>query len=136
MIAFDAYAHALASLAGWAILMLILLPLSIMGKPLAKSDSGHPVRNYADPAYRRSRAFLNAIEMTGPFVAATLAAILLGVSPFWVNLLTTLFLVSRVAMAVVHIGTENQPLRSACWFVGMICVFILAVMAFIGAFFL
>ncbi|WP_179378461.1 MAPEG family protein [Jannaschia marina] len=128
------YAHALAALGGWAIVMLVLIPVSVAGKPRGRTESGHPVRDYSDPAYRRSRAFRNAIEITGPFVAATLAAILVGASPFWVNLLASLFLVSRIAMAAVHIGTENQTARSACWFVGLLCCLGLALLAVFGAF--
>lgn len=131
---FAPYAHALASLGGWAILMLVLTFLSVVGKPRARTESGHPVRDYSDPVYRRSRAFMNAIETTGPFIAATVAAILAGGSPFWVNLFASLFLATRVAMAVVHIGTEIQPLRSVFWVVGLICCIALAVIAIFGAF--
>lgn len=134
MTAFAPYAHTLAALGGWAILMAILLILSVVGKPLARTDSGHPVRNYSDPFYRRNRAFMNAIETSGPFIAAAVAAILVGASPFWVNLFASLFLAARFAMAVVHIGTEIQPLRSLLWGVGLICCLALAVMAIIGAF--
>lgn len=132
--AFAPYAHALAALGGWAILMFALLIASAAGKARARTPSGHPVRDYSDPAYRRSRAFQNAIEITGPFLAALLAALLTGASPFWVNLLASLFLVSRIAMAGVHIGTENQPLRSACWFVGVLCCLGLAGFGIVGAF--
>ncbi|MEM8850592.1 MAG: MAPEG family protein [Pseudomonadota bacterium] len=130
------YAHALAALALWAILMTALALLSVIGTPRAKTDSGHPFRDYADPAYRRNRAFQNAIETTGPFLAAALAAILVGASPFWTNLFASLFIVARIAMAVVHIGTEIQPLRSLFWMVGQICILGLALIAFVGAFLL
>src|SRR6056297_584799 len=100
---FNPYSHALAALALWAILMTILGMLSVIGAPKARTESGLPVRDYSDPAYRRHRAFQNAIETTGPFVAATLAAILTGGSPFWVNLLASVFLAARIAMAAVHI---------------------------------
>ncbi len=132
---FDPYGHALASLAGFALLMMVLGAMSTRGlSPENRTPSGHVIRNYSDPAYRRSRAFLNAIEIAGPFIAATLAAILTGSSPFWVNLLATVFLVARIAMAIVHIATEIQPLRSLFWAIGTICVFVLAIMGFLGAF--
>ncbi len=129
-----AYSHALASLAGWGLMMVVLAVLSVVGTPLAKTDSGMPVRDYSDPFYRRDRAFRNAIETTGPFIAVTLAAILVGASPFWVNLFASIFLVSRIAVAAVHIGTEIQALRSAIWSVGMICVLALGLMGLVGAF--
>ncbi|MEM8823934.1 MAG: MAPEG family protein [Pseudomonadota bacterium] len=128
------YALALAVMASWAILMTVLLFLSVAGTPKAKTESGHPVRDYSDPAYRRNRAFQNAIETTGPFLAAILAAILVGASPFWTNLLALIFLVARMAMAAVHIGTEIQPLRSALWGIGLLCIIGLALMALFGAF--
>lgn len=131
---FAPYAHALASLGGWAILMLVLGFLSVIGTPRASTRSGHPVRDYSDPFYRRNRAFLNAVEIAGPFVAATVAAVLVGASPFWVNVLASVFLTSRIAMAAVHIGTEIQPLRSAFWVIGLICCLALAAMAILGTF--
>ncbi|WP_371157742.1 MAPEG family protein [Jannaschia sp. 2305UL9-9] len=128
------YGHALAAMSGWAILMLVLLFASAAGKARERTASGHPVRDYSDPAYRRSRAFLNAIEITGPFVAATLVCILVGASPAWTNALASVFLVSRIAMAAVHIGTEVQWLRSLFWGIGLLCVIGLAIIGLIGAF--
>ncbi|SFJ28575.1 MAPEG family protein [Jannaschia pohangensis] len=130
---YDAYSHTFAALAGWALLMIVLLILSAAGKPRASTESGHPVRDYSDPYYRRSRAFMNAIETAGPFIAAAVAAVLVGAAPFWVNLFASVFLAARVAMAVVHIGTEIQPLRSAFWLIGTLCCIGLAVLALIGA---
>lgn len=132
---FDPYAHALASLAAFSLLMMILGALSTVGRSAEnRTESGMVKRNYSDPAYRRGRAFLNAIESAAPFVAATLAAILVGATPFWVNLFATLFLVARIAVAAVHIGTEIQWLRSLFWTVGTVCIFALGILALIGAF--
>ncbi|SDZ03987.1 Uncharacterized conserved protein, MAPEG superfamily [Jannaschia faecimaris] len=131
---FAPYAHTLASLGGWAILMLVLLFLSAKGKPRRRTESGHPVRDYSDPYYRRSRAFLNAIEITGPFVAASVAAVLVGAAPFLVNLFASVFVISRVATATAHIATENQPLRSIFWVIGLICCLALSGLAIAGAF--
>lgn len=128
------YGHALASVAGWGLLMLVLTVLSVIGAPRARTPGGLPVRDYADPYYRRSRAFANAVESTGPFLAVTLAAILVGTSPFWVNLLASVFLVARIGAAAVHVGTEIQPLRSAFWSVGVLCTIGLGVLALLGAF--
>lgn len=130
---FAPYAPALAVLAGWALLMIVLAFLSVRATPRARTDGGLPVRDYSDPAYRRSRAHLNAVENAGPFVAATAAAILAGAAPFWVNLLALLFLVARIAMAVVHIGTENQPMRSLCFIAGLLCSLGLILLALLGA---
>ena len=44
---------------------------------------------------------MNAIETSGPFIGATVAAILAGAAPFWVNLFASVFIVARVAVAYV-----------------------------------
>ncbi len=78
---------------------------------------------------------MNALEASGPFIAAALAAILAGASPFWVNLLASLFIAARIATAYVHIATTNQTMRSVFWAIGMLCCLGLAIIA-IGAVFL
>ncbi len=131
----ELYSHALASLSGFALLMLVLGALSTTGRSADnRCDCGQVKRNYSDPAYRRGRAFANAIEIAGPFAMATLAAILTGSSPFLVNVFASVFLLARIAMAYVHIATEIQPLRSAFWALGTLCVAALAVTGIIGAF--
>ena len=128
------YGPALAALAGWTVLTMVLTFVSTAGTPRSRAQSGLPVRDYADPAYRRSRAHLNAVETSGPFIAALLAAILTQASPVWVNGFAAVFLLARVGMAAVHIGTESQPLRSACFALGQICVISLAGMGIYAAF--
>ncbi|MGB3556174.1 MAG: MAPEG family protein [Jannaschia sp.] len=134
VLAFAPYAHALAAMAGWGILMIVLSFLSIFGAPRGRTPSGMPVRDYSDPFYRRDRAFRNAVETAGLFLAVTLAAILVGAAPFWVNLFASVFLAARIAMAAIHIGTEIQPLRSVCWLTGTVCCLALGIMALFGAF--
>ncbi len=133
--AFAAYSHATASLALWGLLMTVLMLMSTAGRtPENRTESGLVKRNYADPAYRRHRAFANAIETTGPFIAVTVAAILTGANPFWVNLLASVFVVARIVMAVIHIATRNQPARSAAFGVGLLCILGLAGLAVVAAF--
>lgn len=132
---FDAYGHAIASLALWSLICIVLGMIATRGKTAENTtESGLPKRNYSDIAYRRGRAFANAMEMSGPFIGATVAAILIGADAFWVNTFASLFVVSRVVMAVIHIRTEIQPLRSLAWMIGLICVICLAVMAVVAAF--
>ena len=128
------YGHALVALAGWAVLMPVLAILAVAIPYGERTPSGHPVRNYDDRGYRAHRAQQNAMEASGPFVAATVAAILAGAPPFWVNLLASVFLVARIATAAVHVGTVNQPARSATWTVGVVCTLGLAIMAAWSAF--
>ena len=132
---FAEYSHAIASLGLWALISLILAGLSTRGRtPENRCDCGKPKRDYANPVYRADRAFMNAIENSGPFIGATTAAILAGATPFWVNLFASVFIVSRVAMALVHIRTENQPARSAMFMIGFVCMVGLALLAVIAAF--
>lgn len=135
MEAFQPYGHALASLAAWAIIVPILAALSTRGRtPENRCACGKPKRDYDDVSYRSDRALMNAIEASGPFIGATLAAILAGASPFWVNLLASVFIVARLAMAFVHIGTTNQPLRSITWMVGAVSILAMAVLALLAVF--
>ncbi|KIN61406.1 Inner membrane protein [Sulfitobacter noctilucae] len=133
---FAAYSHAITSLALWSLISLVLGMLSTIGRtPENRCACGHPKRDYSNIVYRRSRAFANAIEMSGPFIGATVAAILIGVAPFWVNVLASVFIVSRIVMAAIHIGTEIQPARSVAWMIGWICVIALAIMTISAAIF-
>ena len=123
------YGTALVALAAWAVLMPVLAIVAVATPYGERAPSGYPARNYDDRGYRAHRAQQNAIEASGPFVAACAAAILAGAAPFWVNLLAALFIVARIATAAVHIGTVNQPARSATWTVGIACTLALAIMA-------
>jgi uncharacterized MAPEG superfamily protein len=132
---FSEYSHAIAALAIWALMMVVLAGLSTAGRTDAdRCDCGKPKRDYSSSVYRRERAFANAIENSGPFIAGTLAAILAGASPLWVNVLTSVFLISRLVMAAVHIGTENQAMRSAAFMVSWLCLIVLAVVAVFAVF--
>jgi uncharacterized MAPEG superfamily protein len=132
---FAAYSHALASLALWGVMVSVLGALSTRGRSAEnRCDCGKPKRNYDDPVYRSERAFMNAVETSGPFISVAVAAVLLGASPFWVNLFASVFIVARLAMAFVHIRTTNQPMRSAFFLVGLICLLALAILALAAAF--
>lgn len=131
---FGAYSHAIAALALWGLLMQVLALWSTRGRtPENRTESGLPKRNYAEPSYRAHRAFANAIESTGPFIAGTVAAILAGAAPFWVNLFASVFIVARLAMAYVHIATENQNARSACYVLSWACMIALGIMGLVAA---
>ncbi|MBS1304207.1 MAPEG family protein [Loktanella sp. SALINAS62] len=130
----SAYHPALAVLGLWAVLLVVLSGLSLRGR--TDDDlcaCGSPRRDYANPVYRRHRAYHNALETNAPFLAAAVAAVLTGAAPFWVNGLCVVFLLARVVMAVVHIRSENQPLRSACYAVGWFALVGLAVLAVFAA---
>lgn len=131
---FAPYAHALAALALFGLLSAVLIPLSMRGRNAeARAECGKPKRNYQNNWYRAERALANAMENTGPFVAAVVAAILVGAAPFWVNLLASVAVSARIAMAVVHTMTTNEPLRSLCFVVSFFATLFLGILAFWGA---
>lgn len=122
------YSHAIAALALWAVLVCVLSILSTIGREAEnRCACGKPKRDYNDPVYRRDRAFMNAIEGAGPFIAVTVAAMFVGAAPFWVNLFASVYLVARIGMAVVHIATVNQPARSVFFLIGLISILAQAV---------
>ena len=136
MDSFDAYSHAIASLALWGLIMIGLSMISTGGKvPKDRSESGLPKRDYSNQAYRRHRAFQNAIETSPAFIATTLAAILAGAQPLLVNIFASAFVVSRLVMAYIHVWTENQPLRSAAFGFGWLAIIALGLTALYAVFF-
>ena len=107
MESFAVYSHALAALAGWGLLTMILSGLSTRGRNADnRAECGLPKRNYAEASYRAHRAYANAMESTTPFLTGTVVCILAGAAPFWVNLFASVFLVARIAMAYVHIAHD------------------------------
>lgn len=138
MDAFAAYGHALVAMAGVAILALILSPLSAMKKTAKGLAPGcQPEPDYNDACYRWHRTYGNLTESIGTFVAVTVAAMLAGVSPFWVNLLAALFLVIRIVLAVVHIrgiGGPDMSVRSFTYVAGWLVCLVLAIMAMMAVF--
>ncbi|XDA96787.1 MAPEG family protein [Sulfitobacter sp. LCG007] len=135
---FEAYSHATVSVAAFALLTLILAGWSSAAKGRAGVVSGGaPEADYANPAYRLYRAHMNAVEMVGPFTAVTLAAILAGASPLWVNWLASIFFVSRLVHAWVHVSGKGKPdggLRSWVFVVGMVMCVLLGLMAIVAGF--
>jgi uncharacterized MAPEG superfamily protein len=135
---FAAYGHAIVSLAIFAMMGLVLGPLSAARSTAAGYAPGEvPRADYRDATYRTTRAYQNAIELTGMFTAVVLAAILAGASPAWVNGLASVFLISRLVLAVVHImgmGRPNMGLRSVVFLVGWVCCLLLGLLGILGVF--
>ncbi len=135
---FAAYGHAIVAMAGMAIFGLFLSPLSAMRKSkLGLAPGAEPTADYTSEVYRWHRAYGNLAETMGFFVACTMAAILAGANPFWVNLLASIFFISRVVLAVVHIGGIGKPDMSARSFIyvaGWLACVLLALMAIFSVF--
>ncbi|GAB5436461.1 MAPEG family protein [Falsiruegeria mediterranea] len=135
---FAEYSHAIASLVLFTLVVLALSPFSALakaGKGLAPGAT--PEQDYSDNAYRLNRAYLNGTETLPAFVAVTVAAMLAGASPFWVNLLASVVLVSRIIMLVIHlrgIGQPNNGPRSVFYVLGWACMVALGIMALVAVF--
>ncbi len=135
---FAAYGHAIVAMAATALFGLIINPLTAV----AKMNTGHtagatPSADYDDKTYRFNRAYLNLTEIMGFFVAATMAAILAGADPTWVNWLAAIFFVARLLHFIVHyggIGPMNFGPRTIVFTVGWLCCILLAVLAILAVF--
>jgi len=138
MEAYAEYSHAIAALVIFTLVVLLLAPFSALakqGKGLAPGAT--PEQDYADRAYRLNRAYLNGTETLPAFLTVTLAAMLLGASPVWVNWLASIALVARLAMLVVHIrgiGKPHSGIRSVLYVVAWACMFVLGILALVAVF--
>ncbi|MGR3314463.1 MAPEG family protein [Roseovarius indicus] len=139
MTGFAEYGHALVAIVGLALLQLVLSPLSAIRKTQAGLAPGaQPVADYSDSCYRWHRAYDNLTESMAAFVGLTLAAILAGGSPFWVNLFASGFLLLRLVLAVVHINGIGKPdmgLRSFTYVAGWLMCLGLAYLVVKAVFF-
>ena len=135
---FAEYGHAVASVVILTLVILVLAPFAALAKQAKGLAPGAtPEQDYSDKAYRMNRAYLNGTETLPAYLTVTVAAILMGVSPFWVNLLASVALVARLAMLVVHIQGIGKPaagLRSVLYVVAWACMVVMGLMAAVAAF--
>ncbi|WP_164657855.1 MAPEG family protein [Tropicibacter sp. Alg240-R139] len=135
---FAEYTHAIASLVLFTLVVLALSPFSALAKASKGLAPGAtPEQDYANKAYRLNRAYLNGTETLPAFLTVTVAAMLAGASPFWVNLLASTFLVVRLIMLVVHlqgVGKPHSGPRSVFYVAGWACMVVLAVMTLVAVF--
>lgn len=135
---FAPYAHALASVALFAVVVMAFSPFSALQKgKKGLAPGAEPPADYADPAYRLHRVFQNGTDTLAIFVAVTMVAVLAGADPFWVNLLASLVLVSRIVMIVLHvaaIGSPHNGPRSIAYVAGWLCMLVLAILGLVAAF--
>ncbi len=133
MEAFADYSHAIVSVALMVVFGLVLSPLSAVKKTGAGLAPGcEPDADYGSSVYRWHRTYVNLAETMGFFVGAVGVAILAGANPFWVNLLASLFFVSRLVLAFVHIkgiGKPDMSARSFLYVAGWLACIILCLMA-------
>jgi len=105
----------------------LMLCVQLLVADLAGIKAGHKPGLPVDPdhssfLFRASRVHANTIESAAAFIALTLAGILLSADPAWLNGLSTVFLVARVAhMVFYYLGVGL--LRSIAFAVGLIALF-------------
>ena len=135
---FAAYGHAIASMVLFALIAMVLSPLSAMAKRRdGVAPGGLPQQDYSSRTYRLYRAHANAIETLPVFIAVTVAAMLAGVSSHWVNWLASLVVVGRLAMLYFHVSGRGDPYagpRSIFYVLSMACCLLLAVLTLMKLF--
>lgn len=135
---FADYGHAIVSMAVFAMMGLLLGPVAAARSTAAGYAPGEvPKADYGDFDYRLTRAYQNAMELTGMFTAVTVSAMLAGASPGWVNILASVFLISRIVVAIVHIsgvGKPNLGPRTIAFVVGWASCLLLAIIAVLAVF--
>jgi len=116
------YGSAILGLMALAAFVLVLGPLVGAKKANTETVPGaEPAQDYSDPGYRIHRAHLNAVENFSVFAVPTLFAMLLGVTPVWVNALVWAMVAARVLYNIVYlrfIGKATQGLRTGVYVVG------------------
>jgi len=135
---FAEYGHALVSIALFGAVLLALSPFIALAKGSAGVESGGtPPEDYTNKTYRLHRAYQNGAETLPVFIAVTIVAIAAGASPFWVNLLASLVLVSRLLMLFLHLRGVGKPfsgVRSFTYVFGWACMALLAVLGVLAVF--
>ncbi|WP_170516407.1 MAPEG family protein [Ruegeria atlantica] len=135
---FAEYGHAIASIVIFTLVLLFMSPFTALAKQSKGLAPGAtPEQDYADKAYRLNRAYLNGTETLPAYLTVIVAAILMGASPFWVNLLASVALLARLIMLVVHIrgiGKPSAGLRSVLYVIAWACMVVMGIMAIVAAF--
>jgi len=133
---FAQYSHAMLSIVIWALIVLILSPLSAATKQKTSATPGSSVvPDYSDKAYRLDRAYHNGVETLCVFGLVTIVAIMAGASPFWINLLAAIALILRIAMVYVHVQGIGKPgggPRTIFYVLGWVVHIVIAVFAIVA----
>ncbi|WP_424986047.1 MAPEG family protein [Microbulbifer sp. S227A] len=136
MEAFQPYAPALASVVLFALVVMLFSPLSAIQKgKQGLAPGAEPAADYGNPAYRLHRVFQNGTDTLGFFVATAGVAILAGASPFWINLLSGLVLITRLVMIALHVsgtGSPHNGPRSFAYVGGWLCMFAMGVLGLVA----
>jgi uncharacterized MAPEG superfamily protein len=125
------------TIALWCILVAAVLPYVFTAVAKVGHEAGihrlnrQPRVFQAELSGYRARAHwahLNSIEAFPPFAAAVLTAQLVHAPQGRIDLLAVLFIVLRLVYAAFYLA-DKAPLRSLTWFLGLLCVVGLFVVA-------
>lgn len=113
----------------WCVLIAMCLPWA--AAVYAKKKGGYTAADNYQPrdflnrlqgaAARADAAQKNSFEIFPAFAAAVIIAVLQEGDPTVINLLATLFIVSRIVYIYCYIR-NRASLRSAVWAVGLLCI--------------
>ncbi|MBN9584027.1 MAG: hypothetical protein BGN84_02010 [Afipia sp. 62-7] len=119
-------------LAYWCVLIAALIPYALAkyAKTGSGSDNRYPREDYETLQPKQRRAYAahqNALETFPIFAAAVIIAVTSGVSPGIVNGLAALYILLRIAHALLYVF-NRPPLRSAAFALAMavnVAIFVL-----------
>ena len=127
------YGHAIVALLLFVLIVLVQSALVGAGKAKAGiTPGGNPEADYTSSLYRLNRSHQNGVEMLAAAAIATFAAIALGVSSWWVNVLMSVFFVTRVIYVIIYarnVGKPVQGLRTFAFVAGWACIVVLCLMS-------
>ncbi len=126
------------AIAYWCVLITAVLPLiwSWVAKASGprfdnRDPRGWLARQDNPRSVRANAAQLNAFEAFAPFAAGVVLAQLAGVEPYWIAVLSVVFIIARILHGLLYLANKATP-RSLIWTVGFACVIALLVLAALG----
>jgi uncharacterized MAPEG superfamily protein len=123
------YAAVASALLAMGVLCLIQALVADVAGIRAGHVPGMPVAGgHDDFLFRATRAQANTNETLGAFIVLALAAVVLGASPWWANILVWIFVAARVGHMLTYYMNLRSA-RSACFAVGLAALVGLAVVA-------
>lgn len=120
------------------LIILVIGPLVAARKASENVTPGsEPAHDYENPLYRLHRTHANAVENLGGFAIPAILAMLLGISPAWVNGLIWLTVLLRLAYSYVYLANLGKPAQGirtftyvAAWAVNVLLVIMVIWAAF------
>ncbi|KAK7960634.1 hypothetical protein PG988_011848 [Apiospora saccharicola] len=105
----------------------VRLSLICMPLPVAISDVAPHIKHTKARILRAEAAFANGLETLAFYAAAVAAVNVQGLNPVAANVLSLLYLASRVVYNVVYVVLQDNPrwalVRSLTWFCGIGIIF-------------